>query len=87
MTKPSGYFKRPTGPLAGLWSWKYLNMWKTMKMINSKRVRGFYESFPAAVPLGSEFPPIALTTTNGSAINTADLKGSKHFVLVTGAIT
>ena len=87
MTKPKGFFKRPPGPLAGMWSWKYLNTWKTMRMITSARVRGFYEAFPTAVPVGSEFPEIELTTTQGSTVNTRDFLGDKHFVLFTGAIT
>ena len=87
MTKPKGYFKRPPGPLAGMWSWKYLNTWKTFRMITSERVRGFYEAFPSAVPVGSEFPDIELSTTKGGTVNTGDLRGNKHFVLFTGAIT
>jgi len=87
MAKPKGFMKRPPGPLAGLWSWKYLNIWKTFRMINTKRVRGYYEDFPQAVPIGSEFPDTELATTHGDLYRTADLKGTKHFVLVTGAIT
>ncbi len=87
MAKPRGFMKRPPGPLAGLWSWKYLNMWKTFRMINSKRVKNFYKEFPQAVPIGSEFPNIEMITTRGDHFRTADLLGTKHFVLVTGAIT
>jgi hypothetical protein len=87
MAKPKGFFKRPPGPQAGMWSWKYLNIWKTVRMITSERVRGFYESFPSVVPLGSEFPEIILTTTDGATFNTRELVGRKHLVLFTGAIT
>ncbi|MGI9604695.1 MAG: hypothetical protein ACR2P0_01020 [Acidimicrobiales bacterium] len=87
MVKPRGYFKRPPGPLAGLWSWKYLDIPKTMRMITTKRVRGFYENFPDGVPRWSDFPEIELETTAGTTVNTKELLGRKHFVLFTGAIT
>jgi len=87
MTKPKGFFKRPPGPLVGMWSWKYLNPWKTLRMITSKRVRGFYEAFPTGVALASDFPEIELATTDGDVVNTRDWLGEKHFVLFTGAIT
>ncbi len=87
MAKPKGFFKRPPGPQAGMWSWKHLNIWKTFRMITSERVRGFYENFPSAVPIGSAFPETVLTTTDGSTFNTRDLVGHKHLVLFTGAIT
>lgn len=87
MVKPRGYFKRPPGPLAGMWSWRYLDKVKTFRMITTRRVRGFYEDFPNQVPVGTPFPEIQLLTTTGSTVNTADLKGRKHFVLFTGAIT
>lgn len=70
-----------------MWSWKYLDMFKTFKMINTKRVRGFYIDFPNAVPVGSAFPEIELATTNGGTVNTKEFLGDKHFVLFTGAIT
>ncbi len=31
---------RPPGPLMGLWSWRYLNKFKTLRLITSKRVKG-----------------------------------------------
>jgi len=79
--------KRPPGSLAGLWSWYYLNMWKIFRMINAKRVRDYYEEFPQAVPTGSKFPVLELATTHGEVFRTAGLKGTKHFVLLTGAIS
>lgn len=87
MAKPRGFFKRPPGPRAGMWSWRYLNLWKTVRLVTSKRVRGFYHAFPSTVELGSEFPEIELATTDGNTINTRDLRGKNHFVLFTGAIT
>lgn len=87
MVKPKDFFKRPPGPQAGMWSWKHLNIWKTFRLITSKRVRGFYEAFPSAVPVGSAFPETVLTATDGSTFNTKELVGRKHLVLFTGAIT
>jgi hypothetical protein len=78
---------RPTGPLWGLWSWKYLNKLKTLKLITSKRVKAFYEKFPGLFPPGSDFPAIELEASDGRRINTVELRGQKHFVLFTGAIT
>ena len=43
--------------------------------------------FPQAVPIDSKFPDLVLATTHGEVFRTADLKGTKHFVLVTGAIS
>ena len=87
MAKPEGYFKRPPGPLAGFWSWKYLNLRKTIRLVTSRRVRGAYAAFPTMVPLGSDFPEIELTTTDGRTVNTRAFRAEKHFVLFTGAIT
>jgi hypothetical protein len=74
-------------PLMGFWSWRYLNKFKTLKLITSKRVKAFYEKFPDLYPPGSEFPAVDLETSDGRRINTAELRGQKHFVLFTGAIT
>lgn len=87
MAKPKGFFKRPPGPLAGMWSWKHLDLFKTWRMITTKRVRGFYMDFPDTVPVGSMFPEIVLETTDGRTINTREFLGDKHVVLFTGAIT
>ena len=32
---------KPWGPLAGFWSWQYLNLLKTIKLVTSKRVKSF----------------------------------------------
>ena len=87
MSKPLGFFKRPPGPLAGVWSWKYLDIIKTYKLVTSERVLAFYDAFPGAVPSGSEFPEIELATTEGGTVNTTTFLGEKHVVLFTGAIT
>ncbi len=77
----------PPGPYAGFWSWRYLNLVKTARMVMSRRVKGFYREFPHRFPPGSEFPPIELETTDGRRVNTRDLLGRRHLVLFTGAIT
>lgn len=87
MAKPKGHFTRPPGPLAGFWSWKYLNVLKTIRLVTSRRVRSAYEAFPTMVPLGADFPDIELTTTSGRTVTTRDFRGVKHLVLFTGAIT
>ena len=87
MAKPPDFFKRPPGPLAGLWSWRYLDLFKTVKLVNSRRVRRLYENFPQVLPTGSDFPEIELATTDGRVVNTREFRSQKHFVLFTGAIT
>jgi len=77
----------PPGPLAGLWSWKYLDLIKTARMVMSKRVKSIYRQFPGRYPPGSEFPQIILDTIDGQTIDTRSFLGQKHFVLFTGAIT
>lgn len=77
----------PPGPYAGFWSWRYLDLAKTARMVMSKRVKTFYREFPDTYPVGSEFPRITLETTDGRTIDTAAFRGQKHFVLFTGAIT
>ena len=87
MVDRNHYIPKPPGPLMGFWSWRYLNKFKTLKLITSKRVKGFYKKFPSVYPPGAEFPAVDLETTDGERINTADLGGKKHFVLFTGGIT
>lgn len=77
----------PPGPYAGFWSWRYLDLVKTVRMVTSKRVKGLYLAFPGLHPPGSEFPRIVLETTEGETIDTRAFLGQKHFVLFTGAIT
>ncbi len=87
MVERNHFIKRPPGPLLGFWSWRYLNKWKTFRLVNSKRVRGFYRRFPHTFPPGERFPEIELSTSDGRQINTGDYLGHKHLVLFTGAIT
>ena len=65
---------KPPGPLMGLWSWRYLNKFKTLRLITSKRVKGFYEKFPSLFPPGAEFPDVALETTGGARVRTGARK-------------
>ena len=81
------FLPRPPGPLFGLWSWRYLNKFKTLKLVSSKRVKSFYEEFKKLYPPGSKFPTVELKTSDGRVVKTSDLLGKKHFVLFTGAIT
>lgn len=77
----------PPGPGIGFWSWRYLDVVKTARMVMTKRVKGFYKAFPELFPPGSEFPRIVLETTGGEKVDTRQFLGQKHFVLFTGAIT
>lgn len=77
----------PPGPAGGLWSWQYLDIVKTARMVMSRRVKAIYRAFPDQHPPGSQFPQIVLETTDGQTIDTRSFLGQKHFVLFTGAIT
>ena len=77
----------PPGPGIGFWSWRYLDIVKTARMVMTTRVKGFYAAFPHLFPPGSEFPQIVLQTTDGGRVDTRQFRGRKHFVLFTGAIT
>lgn len=77
----------PPGPAGGLWSWQYLDIVKTARMVMSKRVKAIYQAFPDQHPPGSQFPQVELDTTDGLTIDTRSFLGQKHFVLFTGAIT
>jgi len=77
----------PPGPFAGFWSWKYLDLVKTARLVMSKRVKSFYDGFVDRYPPGAEFPQIMLESTDGRTIDTGAFRGQKHFVLFTGAIT
>ena len=41
MVKPKGYFKRPPGPQAGMWSWHYLDKVKTTPDDHDQTGAGF----------------------------------------------
>ena len=78
---------KPWGPLAGFWSWQYLNLLKTIKLVTSKRVKSFYKKFPNVLPPGSRFPDFELKDIHGNAHRTTDYLGKKYVVMTTGAIT
>lgn len=82
------HFQRnPPGPLFGLWSAKYLDPIKLIKLKLNPMIKATYERFPGVLVPGSEFPDITLTTVDGTTFRTADCRGKKHVVLFTGAIT
>lgn len=85
--KRNKYRKNPAGPLFGLWTWKYLDKLRTVRLVTSKRVMGFYKVFVNTYPPGTEFPRIQLRTVDGETVDTGKFRGEKHFVLFTGAIT
>ncbi|HBK79450.1 MAG TPA: hypothetical protein DDZ83_07175 [Nitrospinae bacterium] len=87
MRPANDFIRKPTGPMMGMWSWQYLNIWKTIKMINSKRVKGFYERFSSIFPPGENFPDIELKDLEGASHKMSDYFGKKHLVVTTGAIT
>ncbi len=78
---------KPWGPLAGFWSWQYLNLLKTIKLVTSKRVKSFYKKFPNVLPPGTSFPDFELKDIHGNAHRTTDYLGKKYVVMTTGAIT
>ena len=78
---------KPPGPLLGLWSWQYLNLFKTLKLVTSKRVKGFYAKFPSIFPPGEKFPDFTLKDIHGNVHRMSDYLGKKYVVLTTGAVT
>lgn len=78
---------KPWGPMAGFWSWQYLNILKTLKLVTSKRVKSFYEKFPDVLPPGSPFPDFELRDIHGARHRIGDYLGKKYVVITTGAIT
>ena len=75
------------GPAFGLWSWRYLDKWRTVKLVMSRRVWRMYTKFHEHHPVGSKLPPIDLPRTDGSRVSTEAFNGEKHFVIWAGAIT
>ncbi len=73
--------------MLGLWSWRYLDKWRTVKLVLSRRVWRMYTKFHESYPVGSKLPPIDLPRTDGSRVSTEAFHGEKHFVIWTGAIT
>ena len=75
------------GPLMGTWSWRYLDKWKTVKLVTSRRVWRMYTAFHDRHPVGSKLPNIDLPRTDGTRVTTKEFLGDRHFVIWTGAIT
>jgi len=70
-----------------MWSIRYLDKLKGIKLIASKTRRKAYEDFPDIFPPGEELPSFDLQTASGDRINIRDFVGKKHVVIMTGAIT
>ncbi len=87
MQPANNVLRKPTGPMGGIWSWQYLNIIKTIKLVTSKRVKGFYERFPTIFPPGEKFPDFELKDVEGNVHRMSDYLGKKYIVLSTGAIT
>jgi len=87
MRPTNDFIRKPTGPLMGLWSWKYLNFWKTIKLVNSNRVKEFYGRFPSIFPPGNKFPNFELKDLEGASHRVSNYFGKKNLVVTTGAIT
>ena len=82
------HFQRnPPGPLFGLWSSRYLDLIKLIKLKLNPQIKAIYKRFPTILPPGSTFPQITLKAVDGETFSTADYRGKKHLVFFTGAIT
>ncbi|MBI4245935.1 MAG: hypothetical protein HY614_01975 [Candidatus Rokubacteria bacterium] len=82
------HFQRnPPGPLFGLWSARYLDLVKLVKLKLNPQITAVYERFPSVLPPGASFPELALPTVDGATFRTADYRGKKHLVIFAGAIT
>ncbi len=79
--------RNPWGPRFGLWSARYLDLWKLVKLKLNPQIKATYERFPSVLPPGSRFPNIELKTVDGASFRSADYRGKKHLVIFTGAIT
>lgn len=75
------------GPWFGLWSWRYLDLWKAVRLVTSRRVWRLYARFHDHHPVGSTLPFVRLPRTDGTTVDTEEFHGEKHFVMWTGAIT
>lgn len=82
------HFQRnPPGPLFGLWSARYLDLIKLVRLKLNPVIKATYARFPSVLPPGSTFPDLRLRTVEGEVFSTADYRGKKHLVVFTGAIT
>ncbi|MEE9275060.1 MAG: hypothetical protein V3V62_07115 [bacterium] len=87
MRPANDFLRKPPGPMKGIWSWRYLDIWKTLKMVRSERVKSFYAKFPSVFPPGEEFPDFELKDIQGNVHRMSDYRGKKYVVLTAGAIT
>ena len=85
---------KPPGPWMGFWSMYYIDRVRVFKIMlghlglgGEGYIQKLYQKSKTTFPPGEEFPAIDLETTTGERVNTADFKGQKHFVLMTGALT
>ncbi len=82
------HFQRhPPGPLFGLWSARYLDLLKLIRLKLNPQVKTIYARYPSVLAPGSAFPELVLNTVDGATFRMADHRGKKHVVLFTGAIT
>lgn len=82
------HFQRnPPGPLFGLWSARYLDLVKLIKLKLNPNIKAIYTRYPSVLPPGSAFPDLEAKTVDGTPFRLADYRGKKHVVLFTGAIT
>ena len=87
MQPANDFLRKPTGPMMGFWSWRYLDKWKTLKLVNSRRIKGIYGKFPSIFPPGEKFPDFELKDLEGTPHRMSDYLGKKDLVVTTGAIT
>ncbi len=79
--------RNPWGPQFGLWSARYLDLWKLVKLKMNPMIKAIYARFPSVLPPGSTFPDITLRTVDGATFRSADYRGKKHLAIFAGAIT
>lgn len=82
------HFQRnPPGPLFGLWSARYLDLIKLVKLKLNPQIKAIYTRYASVLPPGSAFPEFTLKTVDGETLSTADYRVKKHLVVFAGAIT
>ncbi len=83
----NNFRRNPWGPIFGLWSTQYLDLWKLVKLKLNPQIKATYQRYPSVLAPGSPLPDIALQTVDGATFRAADYRGQKHLVFFTGAIT
>ena len=86
--------EKPPGPYGGFWSMYYIDRIRVFQIMLGHLGFGaeggiakLYKKAKTTFPPGEEFPTFELETTDGKKVDTADFKGKRHFVLMTGAMT